>query len=163
MRKDLLVFMLAGVFLIGIAAVAQVAEAGAENDKLKVKVGPFFIQESEKKINLEGTTPHVVRKGKRINITVTIENYGKEKSEPVRLQYVEASKKAGEPRFYRVQAIEPGKKWERTFMARFDESGRKSVTATLVTLEDQPLADEKGKPRPDTSHTGSVNLTVKEM
>jgi hypothetical protein len=48
-------------------------------------------------------------------------------------------------------------------MARFDESGRKSVTATLLTLESQPLADEKGKPRPDTSHTGSVNLTVKEM
>lgn len=48
-------------------------------------------------------------------------------------------------------------------MARFDESGRKSVTATLLTLESQPLVDEKGKPRPDTSHTGSVNLTVKEM
>jgi hypothetical protein len=163
MHKDLLVFMLAGVFIIGIAAVAQVAEAGPENDKLKVKVGPFFIQESEKKINLEGTTPHVVRKGKRINLTVTIENYGKEKSDPVRLKYVETGKKAGEPRFYRVQAIEPGKKWERTFMARFDESGRKSVTATLVTLENQPLADEKGTPRPDTSHTGSITLTVKEM
>jgi hypothetical protein len=48
-------------------------------------------------------------------------------------------------------------------MARWNESGRKSVTATLLTLEDKPLADEKGKPRPDTSHTGSVNLTVKEM
>jgi hypothetical protein len=163
MRNNVLVLMLAGVFLIGIAAVAPVAEAGAENDKLKVTVGPFFIQESEKKINLEGTSPHVVRKGKRINITVTIENYGKEKSEPVRLKYVETGKKAGEPRFYRVQAIEPGKKWERTFMARFDESGRKSVTATLVTLENQPLADEKGNPRPDTSHTGSVTLTAKEM
>jgi len=163
MRKDLLVLMLAGVLLIGIAAVVHSAEADPEAGKLKVRVGPFFIQESEKKINLEGTTPHVVRKGKRINITVTIENYGKEKSEPVRLQYVETGKKAGEPRFYRVQAIEPGKKWERTFMARFDESGRKSVTATLFTLEDQPLADEKGNPRPDTSHTGSVTLTVKAM
>jgi len=163
MRKDVLVFMLAGVFLIGIAAAAQVAEAGPENDKLKVKVGPFFIQESEKKINLEGTASQVVRKGKRINVTVTVENYGKEKSEPVRLKYVETGKKAGEPRFYRIQTIEPGKKWERTFMARFDESGRKSVTATLLTLESQPLADEKGKPRPDTSHTGFVNLTVKEM
>ena len=40
MRKDLIVFMLAGVFFIGIAAAAQVAEAGPENDKLKVKVGP---------------------------------------------------------------------------------------------------------------------------
>ena len=123
MRKDLLVFMLAGVFFIGIAAVAQVAEAGPENDKLKVKVGPFFIQESEKKINLEGTASQVVRKGKRINITVTVENYGKEKSEPVRLRYVETGKKAGDPRFYRVQAIEPGKKWERTFMARYRRIG----------------------------------------
>ena len=43
MRKDLLVFMLAGVCLIGIAAFVKVAEAGPENDKLKVKVGPFFI------------------------------------------------------------------------------------------------------------------------
>jgi hypothetical protein len=32
-----------------------------------------------------------------------------------------------------------------------------------VTLEDKPLADEKGKPRPDTTHTGSVGLTVKQM
>ena len=47
------------------------------------------------KINLEGTASHVVRKGKRINVTVTVENYGKEKSEPVRLQYVETGKKAG--------------------------------------------------------------------
>jgi len=163
MKRDLLVLMFAGVFLVGITAAAHVAEAGPENDKLKVKVGPFFIQESEKKTNLEGTASHVVRKGKRINITVTVENYGKEKSEPVRLKYLETGRKAGETRFYRVQEIKPGKKWERTFMARFDESGRKSVTATLLTLESQPLADEKGKSRPDTSHTGSVNLTVKEM
>lgn len=163
MRRELLVLVLAAMFLIGIAAVAQVAEAGPENNNLKVKVGPFFVQESEKKINLEGTTSHVVRKGKRINVTVTVENRGKEKSEPVLLKYVETGKKAGDSRLYRVQAIEPGKKWERTFMARFDESGRKSVTATLFTLENQPLADEKGKPRLDTSHTGSVNLTVKEM
>jgi hypothetical protein len=163
MRRHLLILIFAGVFLFGVVAPAQGADARAENSKLRVKVGPCFIQESEKKINLEGTTSHVVRKGKRINITVTVENYGKEKSEPVRLKYVETGRKAGEPRFYRVEAIEPGKKWERTFMARFDESGRKSVTATLLTLEDQPLTDEKGKPRPDTSHTGSVNLTVREM
>jgi hypothetical protein len=163
MRRVLLVLMLAGVFLFGVAALAQGADRGPENNMLKVKVGPFFIQESDKKINLEGTTSHIVRKGKRINIIVTVENYGKEKSEPVRLKYVEAGKKAGEPRFYKVQAIEPGKKWERTLMARFDDSGRKSVTATLLTSENQPLADEKGKPRPDTSHTGSIHLTVKEM
>ncbi len=118
------------------------------DNRLTVKVGPFFIQENEKKMNLEGAGPHVIRPGKRINVTVTVENYGKEKSEPVILQYVESGRKAGEPRFYRVQAIEPGKKWQRTFMARLDESGSKSVTATLLTLEDQPLADEKGKPRP---------------
>jgi len=163
MRRTLLVAMLAGLLVFGIAALTHGAETNPEASKLKVTVGPFFIQESEKKINLEGTTSHVVRKGKRINVTVTVENYGKEKSEPVRLKYVETDRKAGEPRFYRVEAIEPGKKWQRTFMARWDESGRKSVTATLLTLEDKPLADEKGKPRPDTSHTGSVNLTVKEM
>ena len=163
MRRTLLVAMLAGLLVFGIAALTHGAETNPEASKLKVKVGPFFIQESEKKINLEGTTPHVVRKGKRINITVTVENYGKEKSEPVRLRYVETDRKAGEPRFYRVESIEPGKKWQRTFMARWNESGRKSVTATLLTLEDKPLADEKGKPRPETSHTGSVNLAVKEM
>jgi hypothetical protein len=76
---------------------------------------------------------------------------------------VETDGKAGEPRLYRVESIEPGKKWQRTFMARWDTSGRKSVTAALVTLEDKPLADAKGKPRPETSHTGSVNLTVKQM
>jgi len=157
------VVMLAGFLLFGIAALTHGAETSPEASKLKVKVGPFFIQESDKKINLEGTTSHAVRKGKRINITVTVENYGKEKSEPVRLKYVETDRKAGEPRFYRVEAIEPGKKWQRTFMARWDESGRKSVTATLLTLEDKPVADEKGKSRPDTSHTGFVNLTVKEM
>ncbi|MGE5799071.1 MAG: CARDB domain-containing protein [Syntrophaceae bacterium] len=162
MRKTLLVAMLAGLLTFGIAALTHGAETSPEASKLKVKVGPFFIQESEKKINLEGTTSHVVRKGKRINITVTVENYGKEKSEPVRLRYVETDKKAGEPRSYRVESIEPGKKWQRTFMARWNESGRKSVTATLLTLEGKPLADEKGKPRPETSHTGSVNLTVKE-
>jgi len=163
MRRTMPVVMLAGFLLFGIAALTHGAETSPEASKLKVKVGPFFIQESDKKINLEGTTSHAVRKGKRINITVTVENYGKEKSEPVRLKYVETDRKAGEPRFYRVEAIEPGKKWQRTFMARWDESGRKSVTATLLTLEDKPLADEKGKSRPDTSHTGSVNLTVKEM
>ena len=163
MRKILYALMLSGVFLFGIAALARGAEADPEAGKLKVKVGPFFIQESEKKMTLEGAGPHVLRAGKRINVTVTIENYGKVKSEPVRLKYSETGKKAGEPRFYRVQAIEPGKKWERTFMARFDESGRKSVTATLLTLEDKPLTDEKGKSRPDTSHTGFINLTVKEM
>ena len=163
MRRTLFVVMFAGFLLIGIAALTHGAGTNPEAGKVKVKVGPFFIQESDKKINLEGTASHVVRKGKRINVTVTVENYGKEKSEPVRLKYVETDRKAGEPRFYRVEAIEPGKKWQRTFMARWDESGRKSVTATLLTLEDKPLADEKGKPRPDTSHTGSVNLTVKEM
>jgi hypothetical protein len=104
----------------------------------------------------------VIRPGKRINVTVTIENHGKEKSEPVRLKYAESGKKAGETRFYRVQAIDPGKTWQRTFMARYDESGKKSVTASLVTLEDAPLTDSKGTPRPDTSSTGSVNLSVKE-
>lgn len=163
MRRTMLVVMLAGFLLFGIAALTHGAETNPEANKLKVKVGAFFIQESEKKINLEGTTSHLVRKGKRINITVTVENYGKEKSEPVRLKYVETDRKAGEPRLYRVESIDPGKKWQRTFMARWNESGRKSVTATLLTLEDKPLADEKGKPRPDTSHTGSVNLTVKEM
>jgi len=163
MRRTLLVAMLAGIVVFGISALTHGAETSPEAIKLKVRVGPFFIQESDKKINLEGTTPHAVRKGKRINFTVTVENYGKEKSEPVRLKYVEADRRAGEPRVYRVESIEPGKKWQRTFMARWDESGRKSVTATLLTLEDKPLADEKGKPRPDTSHTGSVNLTVKEM
>ena len=163
MRRTLLVVMLAGFLLFGIAALTHGAETNPEASKLKVKVGPFFIQELDKKINLEGTTSHVVRKGKRINITVTVENYGKEKSEPVRLRYVETDKKAGEPRLYRVESIEPGKKWQRTFMARWNESGRKSVTATLLTQEDKPLADEKGKPRPETSHTGSVNLAVKEM
>jgi hypothetical protein len=127
---------------------------------LKVKVGPFFIKESDKKIDLEGAGPHLVRKGKRINITVTIENYGKEKSEPVRLKYMELGGKAGEPRVYRVHAIEPGKKWERIFMARYYEPGKKSVTATLTTLENKPLVDAKGSPRPDTTGTGSVSLTM---
>jgi len=161
MRRPLIPVMIAACLLFGIAALTHGAEAKPEAGKLKVKVGPFFIQESDKKITLEGTASHVVRKGKRINVTV--ENYSKEKSEPVRLRYVETDKKAGQPRFYRVEAIEPGKKWERTFMARFDESGRKSVTATLLTLEDKPLADESGQPRPDTSSTGSVSLIVKEM
>jgi hypothetical protein len=163
MRRTMLVVMLAGFLLFGVAVLTHGAGTDPEATKLRVKVGPFFIQESEKKINLEGATSHVVRKGKRINITVTVENYGKEKSEPVRLKYVETGRKAGEPRFYRVEPIEPGKKWQRTFMARWDESGRKSVTATLLTLEGKPLADEKGRPRPDTSHTGFVTLTVKEM
>lgn len=164
MRKHLLVFMLAWSFLFfGVAASALAAETGPENNKLKVRVGPFFIQESEKKVILKGAEPHMLRAGKRINVTVSIENYGNAKSEPVRLKYVETGKKAGEPRFYRVQAIEPGKKWERTFMTRFDESGRKTITATLLTLEDKPLANERGKPRPDISHTGVIHLTVKAM
>ncbi len=163
MRRFLFVLMLSGFVLFGAAAPARSAEAGPETNKLKVKVGPFFIQESDKKIPLEGAAPHVLRKGKRVNITVTVENYGKEKSEPVRLRYVETDGKAGDPRLYRVETIEPGKKWQRTFMARWDTSGRKSVTAALVTLEDKPLADAKGKPRPDTAHTGSVVLTAKQM
>ena len=163
MRRVLFVLMLSGFVLFGTAAPARSAEAGPETNKLKVRVGPFFIQESDKKMPLEGTASHVIRKGKRVNITVTVENYGKEKSEPVRLRYVETDGKAAEPRLYRIESIEPGKKWQRTFMARWDTSGRKSVTAALVTLEDKPLADEKGKPRPDTTHTGSVVLTVKQM
>ena len=163
MRRVLFVLMLSGFVLFGAAVPARGAEAGPETNKLKVKVGPFFIQESDKKIPLEGAASHAIRKGKRVNITVTVENYGKEKSEPVRLRYVETDGKAGEPRLYRIEAVEPGKKWQRTFMARWDTSGRKSVTAALVTLEDKPLADAKGKPRPETSHTGSVNLTVKQM
>jgi len=163
MRRALWVLILSGFVLLGAASPARGAEAGPETNKLRVSVGPFFIQEAEKKIPLEGNAPHVIRKGKRVNITVTVENYGTEKSEPVRLRYVETDGKAGEPRLYRVQAIEPGKKWQRTFMARWDTSGRKSVTATLVTLEDKPLTDEKGKPRPGASHTGSVSLAVKPM
>ena len=139
------------------------AEPGTDNNNLKVKVGPFFIQESEKMIKLEGTGPHVVRKGKRINITVTIENYGKEKSEPVKLKYMESGGKAGEPRVYGVPAIEPGQKWERTFMVRYDVSGKKSVTAALSTLENKPMMDAKGTPRPRTSDTGIVNLAVTDM
>jgi hypothetical protein len=139
------------------------AETGPDSNKLKVKVGPFFIKESDKKIDLEGAGPHLVRKGKRINIIVTIENYGKEKSEPVKLMYVELGGKAGEPRVYRVPAIEPGKKWERIFMARYYESGKKSVKATLATLENKPLVDAKGIPRSDTSSTGSVSLTMTDM
>ena len=163
MRRVLVLAMLCGFILYGAVALAQGDAPGPETNKLKVKVGPFFIQESDKKIPLEGAAPHVLRKGKRVNITVTVENYGKEKSEPVRLRYVETDGKAGDPRLYRVETIEPGKKWQRTFMARWDTSGRKSVTAALVTLEDKPLADAKGKPRPDTAHTGSVVLTAKQM
>ena len=148
MRKDLLVFMLAGVFLIGIAAVAQVAEAGPENDKLKVKVGPFFIQESEKKINLEGTASQVVRKGKRINITVTVENYGKEKSEPVRLKYVETGKKAGDPRFYRIQAIEPREEMGADLMARYDESAASPSRQPSSRWRTSPWSMKRESPGP---------------
>jgi hypothetical protein len=162
LRKVLLILILAGVFSFGIVAHLLAAGAGPENNKLKVKVGPFFIQESEKKINLEGPGPHVMRSGKRINVVVTVENYGKEMSEPVRLKYVDSDRKS-EPRFYRVQAIKPGEKWVQTFMTRYDKSGKKSVTATLTTLEDKPLTDAKGKPLPDTSNTGTVNLSVKKM
>jgi hypothetical protein len=151
------------ILALCLAMPAWAAEPGPENNKLKVKVSPFFIKESDKKIDLEGAGPHRVRKGKRINLIVTIENYGKEKSEPVRLKYVESGGKAGEPRIYRVPAMEPGKKWERIFMARYDESGKKSVTATLTTLENKPVADAKGIPRPDTSSTGSVILTITDM
>lgn len=162
MRRHALILSAVLAFLFGAAALAGGAEPGPETNKLKVKVGPFFVKESDKKIDLQGPGPQAVRKGKRINITVTVENYGKEKSEPVKLKYVESGPKA-EPRYYRIQAIEPGKKWERTFMARYDESGRKSVTATLTTVEDKPLADAKGAPRPDATNTGSVTLAVKEM
>jgi len=163
MRRWMILAMLSGFILSGTAAPAQGDASGPETNKLKVTVGPFFTQESDKKIPLEGTASRVIRKGKRVNITVTVENYGKEKSEPVRLRYVETDGKAAEPRLYRVESIEPGKKWQRTFMARWETSGRKSVTATLVTPEDKPLVDATGKPRPDTSHTGSVSLTVKRM
>jgi hypothetical protein len=162
MRKHAILPALTVALLFGFAALAGGAETGPETNKLKVKVGPFFVKESDKKIDLQGAGPHAIRKGKRVNITVTVENYGKEKSEPVKLKYVESGPKA-EPRYYRIQAIEPGKKWERTFMARYDESGRKSVTATITTVEDKPLVDAKGAPRPDTANTGSVNLAVKEM
>jgi len=150
------------MLVLCLALPAWGAETGPETNRLTVKVGPFFIQENDKKMNLEGPGPHVIRPGKRINITVTVVNGGKEKSEPVKLKYVESGGKAGEPRFYRVQAIEPGKTWQRTFIARHDESGKKSVSVSLVTLEDKPLADAKGSPRPDTSHTASINLIVKE-
>ncbi len=162
MRKHAQTLSLVMVLLFGAAALAGGAGPGPETNKLKVKVGPFFVKESDKKIDLQGAGPHAVRKGKRINITVTVENYGKEKSEPVKLKYVESGPKA-EPRYYRIQALEPGKKWERTFLARYDESGKKSVTAALTTVEDKPLLDAKGAPRPDTTNTASVNLTVKEM
>lgn len=162
MRRVLLVLMLAGVFLFGMVAHVIAAGEGPESNKLKVKVGPFFIQESEKKLNLEGPGPHVMRPGKRINVIVTVENCGREKSEPIRLKYVDSGRKS-EPRFYRVQAIKPGEKWVRTFMVRYDESGQKSVTATLTTLEDKPLTDAKGKPLSGTSNTGTVNLSVKKM
>lgn len=162
MRRHFFILTLAGAFLLTVIAYALGTEAVPENLKLRVTVGPFFIQESEKKINLEGPGPHVMRPGKRINITVTVENYGKEKSEPVRLRYVDSDRKS-EPRFYRVQSIAPGEKWVRTFMARYDESGKKSITATLTTLEDKPLTDARGKSLPGTSSTGVVNLRVKEM
>jgi hypothetical protein len=162
MRRHSLILSLAVTLLFGVAALAGGAETGPETNKLRVKVGPFFIKESDKKIELQGPGPHVLRKGKRVNITVTVENFGREKSEPVKLKYVESGSKS-EPRYYRIEAIEPGKKWERTFMARYDESGRKSVTATLTTVEDKPLTDAKGAPRPDATNTGSINLTVKEM
>lgn len=151
------------ILALCLASPAWGAEPGSDNTNLKVKVGPFFIKESDKKITLEGAGPHGVRKGKRINITVTIENYGKEKSEPVRLKYTESGGKAGESRVYGVPAIEPGQKWERTFMVRYDESGKKSVTATLTTPENKPLMDAKGTPRPRTSDTGFVNLTVTDQ
>jgi hypothetical protein len=150
------------ILALGFVMPAWGAEAGPEANRLAVKVGPFFIQEGDKKINLEGEGPHVIRPGKRINVTVTVANGGQEKSEPVKLKYVESGRKAGEPRFYRVQTIEPGKSWQRTFMARHDESGRMSVAATLVTLEDKPLTDAKGTPRPEASQTAFINLTVKE-
>jgi hypothetical protein len=152
----------AAFLILCLALPAWGVEAGPETNKLHVKVGPFFIQESDKKIHLEGAGPHVLRPGKRINVTVTVENSGKEQSEPVKLKYVESGKKAGEPRFYRIQALEPGKTWQRTFMARYEESGKKSVTASLVTVEDRPLMDSKGMPRPRTSSTASVDLTVRE-
>jgi len=163
MQRALWVLILSGFVLLGSAAPARGAEAGPETNKLKARVGPFFTQESEKKIPLEGAATHVIRKGKRVNITVTVENYGKEKSEPVRLRYTESDGTAGRTRLYRIESIDPGKTWQRTFMARWDTSGRKSVTAALVTLEDKPLADAAGRPRPGTSHTGSVHLTVREM
>lgn len=162
MRKHAILLTLAVTLFFGFAALAGGAETGPETNKLRVRVGPFFIKESDKKIELKGPGPHVLRKGKRVNITVTVENYGREKSEPVKLKYVESGSKL-EPRYYRIPAVEPGKKWEQTFMARYDESGRKSVTATLTTVEDKPLTDAKGAPRPDATNTGSINLTVKEM
>ncbi len=138
------------------------AEAGPETNKLTVKVGPFFIQENDKKIVLEGAGSHGLRPGKRINVTVTVQNSGKEKSEPVKLKYAESGKQGREPRFYRIEAIDPGKTWQRTFMFRNEESGKKSITASLVTLENKPLMDSKGMPRPDTSNTASVSLIAKE-
>lgn len=152
----------AALLVLCLALPAWGAEAGPETNKLTVKVGPLFIQESDKKIALEGAGPHALRPGKRINVTVTVENAGKEKSEPVKLKYVESGKKDVEPRFYRIQAIDPGKTWQKTFLIRNDEPGWKSVTASLVTLEDKPLTDSKGASRPGTSGTASVNLTVKE-
>jgi hypothetical protein len=150
------------ILALCLALPAWGAEAGPETNRLTVKVGPFFIQENDKKMNLEGAGPHVIRPGKRVNITVTIENHGREKSEPVKLNYVESGRTAGEPRFYRVQAIDAGKTWQRTFMARYDETGKKSVTASLVTLEGKPLTDAKGTPRPETSDTAAINVTVKK-
>ena len=82
MRRHALILSAVLAFLFGAAALAGGAEPGPETNKLKVKVGPFFVKESDKKIDLQGPGPQAVRKGKRINITVTVENYGKS---PIRI------------------------------------------------------------------------------
>ncbi len=132
---------------------------------LRVQIGNPYTKNNDKNEPLSLKGKNTILRGKRIYIPLTVENYGTVKSEPARLRYEEKTGKKSEraePRVYRVPALEPGKKYQLVLTARFNESGRKEMSAFLTTLEDRPLVDEKGNPRPDTSRAQSVTLEMRD-
>ena len=157
------------IAFLSIALALQVATAAAaetaENTNLKVQIGNVYTKNNDKNVPLSLKAKNTIVRGKRIYIPLTVENYGATKSEPVRLLYTEKPGEKGEriePRLYRVPSLEPGKKYQLVLTARFNESGKKEMKASLTTLEGKPLVDEKGRPRPDTSQTQTVTLDMRD-
>jgi hypothetical protein len=166
MKKPFLLVVFSIALSLGLCIVSAFAETGPETNRLTVRMGTFYVKEGEKNMPLVGKATHTIRKGKRIYIPVTVENVGKAKSDAVILRYMEKSGRkdaSREPRIYRVPALDPGKKWERAFTARYEESGRKEISLSLTTLEGNPLVDAKGKRLPDTEYRDGVHLQIKDF
>ncbi len=167
MMMRILIFT-AGAFLAVSLTLHVVPSFSAEtpgSTALKVQIGNVYTKNNDKNEPLSLKGKNTILRGKRIYIALNVENYGSEKSEPAKLQYIQRSEKKSEqiePRVYRVPALDPGKKYQLVLTARFNESGKKEMKALLTSLEGNPLVDNKGRPRPDTSQAQSVLLEMRD-